>query len=245
MAKINYSKVEQMLQEAIQKLQYKQLSEGKPIISSQAQEYYGISNEARPVLEEVVEKLLDEEAALEKEKRLPPKEPPEIPVAEQTTPTSLSFEPPSLFENEEYGGEPSIQATPMEESIETAKKRLRVPLKRPEIVFDPTQTSEKFVEKTSPLYLLRQHIFWMKRQHLEKRYEILKTTKEEIDDLRRKSRLTEKDLIRIQELINNAKEFRSFWLKKQGMNTSDDLILEQKKKHKNKRFNVREKWLPI
>lgn len=264
MAKINYSKVEQMLQEALQKLQYKQLSEGKPIISSRAQEYYGITNEPRPVPEEVIEKLLDEEAAIEKERleealenerqqtepQTSTEGPPEQPLKDSESAAAASFEPPTLplsSENEfqESKELPILQATPKEESFSTSRKRVSAPPKRPMLPLDFSQTSEKFAEKASPLYLLRQHIFWMKLQHLENRYELLKTSKEEVFEWRTKRRLTEEDLVRIKTLLQKAQEFKAFWLKKKGMTSSDALIEQQQKKHRTKRFNIREKWLPI
>lgn len=261
MAKINYSKIEQMLQEAMQKLQYKQLAEGKPIISLRAQEYYGITDEPRPVSEDVIEKLLDEEAAIEKERleeeRQQEKEEQEQPIApsaqsEQAAESGAtpSFEPPALTlfseqKAEESAELPIMQAPPKEESLSTSKKRIHAPPKRPTLPFDFSQTSEKFAEKASPLYLLRQHIFWMKLQHLENRYELLKTSKEEVFGWRQKRRLSEEDLVRIKTLLQKAQEFKAFWLKKRGMTTSEALIEQQQKKHRTKRFNVREKWLPI
>ena len=263
MGKINYSKVEQMLQDALQKLQYKQLSEGKPIISARAQEFYGISKESRPVPEEVVEKLLDEESAAAREEEKKLKEERESVKMDISVPENASvdtsirktlepFAPPTLplFSEGSIGSaidgdSPSIQSTPREETLSPARKRLSGPPKRPDITVDFSQTSDTFQEKVSTLYLLRQHLFWMKLQHLENRYEILRTSKEEIFAFRRKQRLAEDDLMRIKQLLQKAQEFRIFWLKKQGIDSPESLIERQKKKHKTKRFNIKEKWLPI
>lgn len=234
MAKIKYSQVEQKIQEVLQKLQQKQLAEGKTITSSRAQEFYGITNESRPVQEDVIEALIEEEAASEKEQQSEPDS--------SEAPLLLEAGSPSLGENEELF---SSQTTPTQETLLPAKKRRFSPSKRPLFSFDFSQTSETTAEKTPPLYLLRQHILWMKLHHIANRFELLQTSIKEISAWKQKSRLSDDDVIRIKELLKKAQEFKAFWLKKQGMTSSETIIDQQKKKHKNKRFNVREKWLPI
>lgn len=231
MSKINYSKVEQELRQALIQMQMKQLAEGKPIISSRAQEFYGITTTPRPVHEDIIEQLLEEEAKKQISQQ-----------NETQTPFTQQENIPSLEEPLNQ----SIHATPTQDSITQAPGRRTSPPKRPELAIDLSHTSETMETKLSPLYILRQHILWMKRQHIDKRYELLGTTQEEVFSLRKKDRLSNEDLLRIKTLIAKAEHVRVIWEKNILKSVStEELITTQKKKHRTKRFNVRDKWIPL
>ena len=243
MAKINYTKIEQQIQRVLQEMQKKQLEEGKTPISSRAQEYYGVTKEARPVPQEVVELLLEKEREeeVEEEKPTPPSSSEPIsldfPVLSEEAPELL---PPSSEQ------EVVVEGTPAAETLYQYPKTKKAVPKRPQLQVDLSQTSDKTAEKVSPLYVLRQHIFWMKRQHIDKRYELIGTTREEVGALRKKERLQAQDMARIQELIQKAVHVRTVWEKKRlGAASTEELIEIQKKRAKQRRFNVRDKWLPL
>lgn len=233
MAKIDYTKVEREIQRVQEALQKRQLIEGKPIISSRAQSYYGVDNEPRPVPEEAVEKLLNDEKEEEKLQKTG-----EAPYLVESSLPEIGA--PTLDESG------AISSTPKDESLFQYPKTKRKPPQRPIHNVNLELTSDKIAEKISPLYVLRQHILWMKRQHIDKRYELIGTSREEIATFRAKERIQDQDLVRINELIKKATYVRSVWEKKKlGAASLEELIDIMKKRSKNKRFNIRDKWLPL
>ena len=100
-----------------------------------------------------------------------------------------------------------------------------------------------FLESSSPLYVLRQHVLWLKRHHKDNRYELLGTTRSEIMALRTAQRLSEEQLVRIKEINARAEEIRAEILASKGSDEGE--IEDQKKKQKTKRFNVKDTWLPL
>ena len=233
MAKIDYTKIEQQIQKIQQAMQKKQLEEGKPIISARAQEYYGVNKEPRPIPEEAIEKLLNEEKDTSEN-------------TEMLTRIESASDMPEIAPPSDKNETESISKTPTNDTLYQYPKSQRSSAPRPELDINLNLTSEKVSDKISPLYVLRQHIFWMKRQHIDKRYELIGSSRDEVFGLRKKERLQEADLIRVQELIKKAVHVRAVWEKKKlGAASIDELIEIQKKRAKNKRFNVRDKWIPL
>ena len=74
---------------------------------------------------------------------------------------------------------------------------------------------------------------------------MLGTTREEIMAFRRTKRLSEEQTSRIKELNARAEEVKAGIMAEEGMKTEDKQIEKQKIKHKTKRFNVKETWLPL
>ncbi len=209
--KIDYSKVEQHLAEALIRMQVDQLTHGKPTASQRSKDYYGLDDTTpRPVREDPVERLI-EEGLVEK------------PGVEQV-------------EIEDFSSTPDkIQQSTQRRS---APPQLPIPL--------PKAPSKEMVEEPiSDLLLLRRHIFWMKQQGIQDRYEQLGTSMPEIFALRRKSRLSDEDKLRIQALLKKARAIRESIMEQKGTVSDEMLIESEQKKHKTKRLNVREKWLQL
>ena len=57
--------------------------------------------------------------------------------------------------------------------------------------------------------------------------------------------LTQSDLNILQEVLNRFDLYKKEMAKKNPSATDDQIIEEEKKKHINKRFNVRDDWLPL
>lgn len=218
MAKIDYSRAEKQFDEAIQKTRVQSLVEGKPITSGRVAEYFGLAEESpRPVQEDTVNRLLSEEAAEE--------------------------EAPHNEEEEEEPLVVEVEETPHTDVMYKARKQSsRVP--RPERREQPTiPPSEQFLEAISPLLILRKHILWLKRQHIDNRYEILGTTRDEIFSFRKARRLTPEQIKRINELNDRAEEVKAGILAKQALTTPEEIIEKGRKRHK--RIDVKETWLPL
>ena len=62
---------------------------------------------------------------------------------------------------------------------------------------------------------------------------------------RHAKRLSDAQLERIKELNARAEEVIAGILAEQGMKTEEMQIEKQKQKHRTKRFNVKETWLPL
>jgi hypothetical protein len=250
MAKINYSKAERELHEALQRMRVQNLAEGKSVTSKRAEEFYGLGDESpRPVPEESVSKLLREEAATEEatEKKrqetlarrqaaeaagepLPPEEPPLEEEIEE-------FDEEAFFSQVRGGASYDVIKASKPQSQRLPKPSAPPPSKVP--------PSDVYFEPTAPLYILRQHILWLKRKHCDNRYELLGTTREEVSAFRTARRLTDKQIMRIKEINVHADEVKAAIMAQLGMKTEEKLIEKQKQKHKTKRFNVKETWLPL
>lgn len=206
--KIDYTKVEQQLQEALIRMQVDQLIQGKPITSKNAQDYYGLGDETpRPVQEDAVMKLIAEGLTDE----------------EQDPEEEISPDQDQMKQAPKRNTPPQTLATPLPKAI----------------------PKETYDEPISDLMLLRRHIFWMKQQAMNDRYELLGTTQEEVFALRRKERLSPEDKLRIRALLQKAKAVREEIIEDLGAVSDDTLIQKEKKRHLTKRFNVREKWIPL
>lgn len=245
MGKIDYSKAEREMHEALQRMRVKNLAEGKSVTSKRASEYYGLEEQApRPTPEEPVAKLLREEAAkeeVEEKKRLEQKDQPSPSETGQEQPSPISTE---AEEEEEIPFE-IIRRPPVYDVMRKARGQSRRPPKA--IAAPPPEVppSDKFLEPSSHLYILRQHILWLKRKHFDNRYELLGTTREEVMAFRHAKRLSDEQVQRIKELNYRAEEVKAGILAESGVKTEEMLIQQQKQKHKTKRFNVKDTWLPL
>jgi hypothetical protein len=103
----------------------------------------------------------------------------------------------------------------------------------------------EFQYTVPPLYVLRKHLLWFIRKRVANIYKLLGTTKEEIIALRKKKELSPEEQKRIDEILGKAVEINKRLMKKLGMDTDEALIEKEVQKHKTKRFNIRESWLPL
>ncbi len=237
MAKIDYSKAEKEISEALRKMRAKQLVEGKTITSKRAADYYGLVEEdPRPVPQDPVAQLLSEEAAKEEVE----KEIVDAPI--ETEEEEISLEEDLEIEDPFFGG--AEESVEKDNLVPAKKQSKRVPRKKPREVPD-VPPSEKFIEPLSPLAVLRKHLFWMKRLHITNRFEAIGTTKEELTALCKARRLSAKQIERTQELNKRAQKVKEEILKKSKSKTDENLIKEQKKSHKDKRFHKKKTWLPL
>ena len=63
--------------------------------------------------------------------------------------------------------------------------------------------------------------------------------------LRHAKRLTDEQLARIKEINARAEEVKAGLLAEEGIKSDEQHIEQQKEKHKTKRFNVKDSWLPL
>jgi hypothetical protein len=252
MAKVDYTKAEKNLEAILQADRMKKLQEGKTITSSRAMDYYGLSEDAaRPTPEEPVERLIREMAA--KEEREPKEEPsaenekkPAEPdqIEEASSPHQEPKNEP-IIEEEEGEDIGTISSTPTADVLSKTKTQSSRAPKRQALPPKKTLPSEKFLEPLSPLITLRKHLLWFKQQHFDDRYERIGTTKEEVFTFRRAAKLTPEQTQRVIELNHKAEKIKAELLKTKGSESDEDMIEREKKRHKTKRFNVRETWLPL
>lgn len=261
MGKIDYSKAEREMHDAMQRMRVKDLAEGKTVTSQRAADYYGLSQEApRPTPEEPVAKLVREEAAqlestqkLKKEeeavKKLAEEKAPRVEVA--PTPQPQTQPPPRPQPKKESGELPEedefevIKQTPKYDVLRRARRQSVRP---PKYISPPPPDvlpSDKFRETASPLYVLRQHVLWLKRRHREDRYEVLGTTRAEVMEFRTAKRLTAAQITRIKEINVRAEEVKAEILASEGVKTEDEGLEKGKKKSKEQRFNVKDTWLQL
>ncbi len=97
----------------------------------------------------------------------------------------------------------------------------------------------------SPVYILRKHLLWFIRKRVANIYKLLGTTKEEVLEFRKKKELSSEDYKRVGEILTKAQEINQRLMKKLGIDTDDALVQKEVLKHKTKRFNIRESWLPL
>jgi len=237
MAKIDYSKAEKEIGEALRKMRAKQLIEGKSITSKRAADYFGlIEEESRPAPQDPVEQLLSEEAAKEETEKEFVSE--SVIEEEEPIPSEDDLE----IEDPFFGiAEEDLE----EDKLIPAKKQSSRILKKERREIPDVPPSEKFIEPLSPLSLLRKHLFWLKRLHIKDRFKAIGTTKEEMVSLCKARRLSPEQVKRVQELTGRAQKVKEEMLKKFGSKSDTDLIEKQKKSHKNKRFHKKEGWLPL
>ncbi len=146
------------------------------------------------------------------------------------------------FEEEEEELEPTG-----EDTMEHRPKRKMPPnaVAPPEVVAPEPISFAEDVTRINPLLILRNRILWLIRKKVANVYRLIGSTKEEMVALRKKQPLTDDDIKRINELINKSNEVTQRTKKRIGAETDDALIETEKKKHRTKRFNVRESWLAL
>lgn len=225
MTKIDFTKVEEKLAQAIHSMFVQKLMSGKETISDQAIAFYGIDSGPRPKPKDsVVEALQELEIEAEAER-----------VAQ-------------LAELAAAEGQTGIK-----EPIQEAKKPEPLPeIKLPEVTPEAAQNVPAITilpttppPPLSPLFLLRRHLLWFKRKKVKNYYELVKTTKEEIAEFRKKETFNEQELERIRELLQNAEEIKIRLMKKLGLEDDTTVIERERKKTINKRFNIKDTWLPL
>lgn len=261
MGKIDYSKAEREMHDALQRMRVKELAEGKSVTSQRAADYYGLAQTTpRPTPEEPVAKLVREEAAkLEStQQRKKEEEEAERKLAEERAKAApegtapAPQQPPPIKQTVRRPTEP-----PEEEEFEVVKrtpqydvlrKARRQSMRPPKFIAPPppdVPPSDTFREQPSPLIVLRQHILWLKRRHREDRYEILGTTRAEVMAFRTAQRLTEAQVKRIKEINVRAEEVKAEIQASEGIKTEEANVEAQQKKSKEKRFNIKDTWLPL
>ncbi len=228
MAKTDYSKAEKEIGDSVQKMRIQSLVEGKTINSQRSKEYYGLEGEdLRPEAQDPVLIMLSEEA--EKEER--------------ESKGQLSEEE-TADDEDAFFNATSAQALLNDVMTKVRPQSARFP-KRPTPKFADIAPSERYLERASALYTLRQHVLWLKRRHIDNRYELLGATLNEVLTYRTASKLTDVELKRIKELNVRAEKVISGMLKKENMGSDQEIIDSQIKKHKTKRFNVKDSWIPL
>jgi hypothetical protein len=228
MAKTDYSKTEKDIGDSVQKMRIQSLVEGKTINSERSKEYYGLQgDDMRPAAQDPVLIMLSEEAEKEERER-----------------KGLGSPEESDEDEDSFLTATSAQALLNDVMTKIRPQSIRFP-KRPAPKFSDIAPSERYLERASALYTLRQHILWLKRRHIENRYELLGATLDEVLTYRTASKLTQEELKRIKELNVRAEKVISDLLKKEKMGSDQEIIDQQIKKHKTKRFNVKDSWIPL
>jgi hypothetical protein len=252
MGKIDYSKAEREIHDAMQRMRVKELAEGKSVTSQRAADYYGLAQETpRPTPEEPVAKLVREEAAKREaaEKRKKDEEAARKLAEERAARGGVATtpqQPPPVKQPPETPEEAEFEVVRQTPKYDVMKKARRQSLRPPRFVAPPppdVPPSDAFREQASPLYVLRQHILWLKRRHKENRYELLGTTRAEVMAFRTAHRLTDAQITRIKEISARAEEVKAEILATEGIKTEEEGVETQKKKSKEKRFNVKDTWL--
>ena len=245
MGKIDYSKAEREIHDALQRMRVKELAEGRSVTSRRAADFFGLSQDTpRPASDEAVSKLVREEAAQLEEEPKRRKEEEARKLAEQKA--ALEGKAPPQPKQEKEPAEDAfevIRKTPVYDVLRKARSQSDRP---PRFAVSPPSDvppSDMILESSSPLYVLRQHVLWLKRHHKDNRYELLGTTRSEIMALRTAQRLSEEQLVRIKEINARAEEIRAEILASKGSDEGE--IEDQKKKQKTKRFNVKDTWLHL
>jgi hypothetical protein len=221
MAKVDYSKAEREFEKTLEKLQAKELAEGKTPTSRRAADYFGLAEStARPVPKDPVESLLENEAA-------------------KSSQDETTTQEQQLQESEE---DLVVERIPETDMLQPIKSKARPVKSTPPPSFPEV---EKMLEHPSSLIVLKKHLLWLHRQKINDRYEQLGTTREEIAQFSKARRLTPSQLQRIHELNEKAKKLLERVLKKRGIQTDTALIEHEQQRHKRKRHQTRETWLQL
>ena len=132
---------------------------------------------------------------------------------------------------------------------ETIAETVNTPFPDAQITAENEDAAEAQVPEdtytVAPLYVLRKHLLWFIRKRVANIYKLLGTTKEEVIALRKKQTLSQDDNKRVDEILSKAKEINQRLMKKLGIDTDDALVEKEVLKHKTKRFNIRDSWLPL
>jgi|GEM_PF-4021042 len=226
MGKIDFKKVEEQLSNTIHNMFINNLMDEKPTLSSQLIDFFQLDEGSRPSPIDPVELALLE---MKKEYRR------------------------EMKKNEELSSllEQGIEQEEAEAEVESMLEKSKEDFIYPNFPPPPLPPQDDFEAKNitpllpSPLLLLNNHIEWFKRRKIKKVYTQLGTKKSEIKELNEKKVLNESDKKRIKELLEKAEDLKEKIFLELELDDDDTLIEKEKKKHKNKRFNVREDWLPL
>ena len=96
-----------------------------------------------------------------------------------------------------------------------------------------------------PLFLLRKHLSWLKKQNVENIFSTLGVEESFLKNLYEKESLSIEEQQQVKELEVKAAELRDLEFEKMEIAENDALIEKERKKHINKRFKIRENWLPL
>lgn len=237
MTKIDFLKVEVELSKAVHTMFVKDIMDQKPTLSKAFVEFFRLNDAPRPKpIDPVIQGLDDLVAESQQDERktalfkskesrkqelisqgIVPKEAEEI-IEEE------------IEEDLRKEREKSFSTTPQPTSVTLPEK---VP------------TKEDVEKPVHPIVLLKRHILWMRKKKIEKIYESIGITEEEFKELRQKEIFTPQEERRIVELLEKAKAFKQQVIEKLGLQDDEKVIEAQRKKHINKRFNVKESWLPL
>jgi hypothetical protein len=213
MAKIDFSKVEQSLGEAMHHFFIKKLVDGHFTGNARAISYLGQQRSKPGPQDSVIECLVDIRSEEEEEAKK------EQELAFGTLPEKATQAEPEISQEE--------QSTPF---VPPPEEPMMADEEKPTI---------------APIFILRNRIRWFIKKRVTNVYQLLGTTKEEVSALRRKTTLSDSEQARITELIAKSSELHQLLNKKLGVGDNEALIASEKKKHRTKRFNVRETWLPL
>ncbi len=236
MAKIDFSKVERQLTDALHSMFVKKLYEGKPSVSKRAVTFYAMDSGPRPKPRDAV---VDELEAIEKEEKEFEKQERERKIREEENIRKGLLEQQMHEEGSDFN-EPKAEAVHPENAPITEQKQ---PVEIPQREYIPT-TDEVPLAHPSMLQL-RRLVLWMKQKRVIDLFKYIGTTEEEYLQLRRKTTLTSEDEERIEQILKMAKQVKGKILKKLGIEEDATLIAKEAKKHKTKRFNIKDTWLPL
>ena len=243
MAKINYNKVENEINQALRAMYTKKLLKGESIVSKRAVSFYNMDTGPHPKPRDAV---VDELEAIEREEaeqeRLEQEQKREAALRiQQEREAVLEGLQAHASENEEVEKETLIEETkeetPPQEEIITAppviKERENVPTLEDSLVAIP------------PFLILRRLILWMKKRQVADLYKLLGTTEEEINVFKSKTSLTPQEEKRVVDILEKGKEVKKKLLKKLGLDQDQNIVDKEYKKQKDKKLNIRDTWLPL
>lgn len=252
MAKINYNKVEQELNEALRKMYIKKLMQGESSVSKRAVSYYGMDSGPRPKPQDAV---IEELAAIEKEEKEFERK--EIERMKQALAAQQKEKEEILGGLQSYAKEGVSLEQQGEDLIEEQTKKFEgeakelsgpdVPQAPPTAVQEIEQipTIDETESPLPPLLLVRRLILWMKKKRLVDLYKLLGTSEEEVAALKLKETVTPEEEKRILEILQQGKTVKTKILKKLGLEDNQKIVDKEYKKQKTKRFNIKDNWLPM
>ena len=215
MSKLDFTKVEESLTNAMHAMFVKKITEGKPSISKRLVRFYGVDSGPRPKPKDPVIETIDE---MREETRL------------------------ALLEAAQKEGEQEIALPPKKEPPEPPSP---LPPPEEEETEEEELSPEKVNRRRFLMTLLRQHFQWFRKMRVRDLNTKLGSSGKEIDNLDKKETLTPEEAKRLEELVEKAHEVKIQTMKELGLETDEVVIEKQRKKHTTKRLNIRENWLPL
>lgn len=237
MVKIDFTKVEERLNNAMQTMFVKKLMAGKATLSSRAVEFYRLDDGPRPKTEDTVIQGLEE---LEEETREREEQ------ARLEGLKALQQIPGQVGAQQVYTEKAPKKETPQREDAsddDDEEKKLK-----PKIVafaYEKITTTDLEERPPKPAFVLKKHIAWFKKKKIKDFYKILGTSEEETKELCKKKTLTDLEEKRVDDILRRAKPLKVALLKKLGVAEDEALIEKERKKHRTRRFNIRDSWLPL